>query len=501
MDDKVLLRFNVKRVNKFNVTLIWIFSLLFTGQAFLTSGDSFGLKVMACTLTASIIATAAMSFNIKFNKYDNLAAIIIAFSVAVLAGYLSYLQQGANTVTIFLVYLGSVAMIAMYFRVNLLISYGVLLNTLLIALYVLEPQAVLGQDFSTMLFVRTLLSTDFVIIIFYFLTKWGNEYIMTALVKEQNAKELLERLTATMEEIDNNTSELNWGISQSFRYIQNIEQVSHQTKKSAEEITHGIGENATSTEKMLEKTNESTNVIKKTKVLSNEAKEHSESMKVILQENSKGIARMADQMEIIDRAVGTAYEEVTNLKENMNKINDSLLSITAIADQTNLLALNASIEAARAGESGRGFAVVAAEIGKLAEISTTTVKKVVDIIDFLDSTTADTLEKVASGKEAVEKGNDVISNVKDSFASLAKYLGAIADIVDEEDDLILKISSSFAVITNELEKISAISEEHAASTQEVLASIEEQYNQINQVTKEMSSINEQSNKLRKVLDA
>ncbi|NLL29651.1 MAG: chemotaxis protein [Clostridiales bacterium] len=500
MDDNLLLRFNVRRVNRFNVTFIWIFSTLLTVQAFFTSGVYYGLKVLAVTAAASIAATIAKYINFKFNKYDNLTAIIMVFSVALSGGYLSYLQKGANVMIITLVYIGTAAMIAMYFRVNLLLTYSLILNIFIIVLYAIEPQAVLAQDFSIRNFIKTLLTIDFAISIIYFLTKWGNEYIMTAFDKEQKSKELLEKLTETMKEVDKNTSELNSRISQSFIYIQNIREMSNQTKNSVEEITRGIGENADSTGKILEKTNESNDIIQKTNLLSNEAKEYSKSMKAIIHENSNGIDQMVQQMNTIDTAVGTALSDVSNLKDNMSKINDSLLSITEIADQTNLLALNASIEAARAGEYGRGFAVVAEEISKLAEMSTKTVNEIVEVINFLNSTTANTLDKVSRGKEAVDLGNEVIINVKESFLGLEKSVGSITDIVNKEDKMILEISSSFEVVRRELEKISAISEEHAASIEEIFASVEEQYNQIDQVTQEISSISDESNNLREVLN-
>ena len=223
-------------------------------------------------------------------------------------------------------------------------------------------------------------------------------------------------------------------------------------------------------------------------------------MKTIVQKNSAMIDQMVNQMNTIDHAIGAAFLNASELNLNMSKINDSLSSITTIAEQTNLLSLNAAIEAARAGESGKGFAVVADEIRKLADMSAMSVKEIFAILQLVRSSTAVTLEKVSGGKEAVEAGNEVIGNVKESFISLENAAESISESVEAEDGMIFEISSSFSAIMEQLENISSISEEHAASTQEVLASIETQHSQISQVVQEMSSINDQSNKLRKLLE-
>jgi methyl-accepting chemotaxis protein len=500
VNDSVLLISNVKRVNRFNVLLIWIISTLLSAQAFLTTDVSYGLKVSACTFAAAIIAALALFFNIKINKYENITAIIISFSIVVSAGYLSHMQQGTNILSIYLVYLGTVAMIAMYFRVYLLITHAILLNIFLVAFYLIDPPGAIGQAPSAILLIKILLSTDFVLIIFFFLAKWGGGYIQSAFAKEQHANELLARLSETMNEIDISTTELNAGIEESFTYIQNIEQMSDQTKVAVEEISKGVSVNAESTEKIVGNTNAATSIIEKTKTLSNAARQYSCDMRNIVQKNSAMIDQMVSQMNTIDHAIGAALSNVSELNLNMGKINDSLSSITTIAEQTNMLSLNAAIEAARAGESGKGFAVVADEIRKLADMSAMSVKEIFAVMELVSSSSAVTLEKVSGGKEAVDVGNELIGNVNEGFISLEKAAEAISESVEAEDGMISEISSSFSAIMEQLENISSISEEHAASTQEVLASIETQHSQISQVVQEMSSINDQSNKLRKLLE-
>ncbi len=501
MANDVLLKFNVRRVNRFNVILIWVLSTLLSGQAFLSNGVSYGMKVLMCTYAASVFATFVLLLNLKFSKLGNMSAVLIPFSAVFTSSYLSHLEQGEPSTRVFIVYIGTVVMVAMYFRVGLLLTYAALLNTFIIAFYLLDPQGLMGSQAAAGEFSTRLFCADFVLIIFYFLTKWGNEYIMSALTKEQDSKVLLGKLTETMNAIDKSTIVLNDSIAKSYDYIKTIEEVSEQTIIAVERIAEGVGEEAVSTGQIVELAGEATKTIEETKRLSEETLEASDNMKTAVEKNSDGIHHMIGQMNTIDSAVGAALTNVSGLQESMEKINSSLDGITAIAKQTNLLALNAAIEAARAGEAGKGFAIVADEVRKLAEMSTKTVNEIHEIINEMQTAADITLDKVTNGKTAIEAGNTVIGKVKDSFTDLENFIGAINYRIGQEDGMILEVNMAFSNIMAQLRTISSISAEHASSTEEILASAEEQNQRITEVTHEMSKIDKLSSTLRNMLNA
>lgn len=102
-----------------------------------------------------------------------------------------------------------------------------------------------------------------------------------------------------------------------------------------------------------------------------------------VEEMADSTSHVTDSVTQIAKGAGElaeAGQQVLRLAEELaekNKHTEEIIGfIKNIAAQTNLLGLNAAIEAARAGEHGRGFAVVAEEVRKLADQSQEATKRI-----------------------------------------------------------------------------------------------------------------------------
>lgn len=234
----------------------------------------------------------------------------------------------------------------------------------------------------------------------------------------------------------------------------------------------------------------------------------------VLSENSKqmGQANSAatKSMEtVLDSSNQSAeiIERITNQIEETNQailsINEAVNLIMDITGQTSLLALNASIEAARAGQSGSGFAVVASEIKKLAEQSAEGVDTIKQVADNIFSKSNECVSMVRDVQTLLGKEQEDISATRSSFATLSKTINdnivAVTRISEKSKQLDGIKQSIIANITD----LSAISEENAASNEEVSAnvtSIAEAIDQMNTATGHVSEVSDELAELMKYFE-
>lgn len=155
-------------------------------------------------------------------------------------------------------------------------------------------------------------------------------------------------------------------------------------------------------------------------------KNSSENLKESLEQTQVGIddiangaqslASLLNNIQTVSQKVGTKVGEASAV---VNSIRNN-------ASRSNILALNASIEAARAGEAGRGFAVVANEMGKLAQMSGESAKKINDTLTEMFESLREVTEQVEGANDvasvqaaAVEEITATLSNITNAAEALA----------------------------------------------------------------------------------
>lgn len=191
-------------------------------------------------------------------------------------------------------------------------------------------------------------------------------------------------------------------------------------------------------------------------------------------------------------------EKITNQIEETNQaissINEAVDLIMDITGQTSLLSLNASIEAARAGQAGRGFAVVADEIKKLSEQSAQGADTIKQVADNIFEKSNESVALVNEVRELIGKEQEDISVTKESFEILSKTINDNLVAVSRISEKTKQLDTIKQAIIGNINDLSAISEENAASNQEVSANITniaESIDEMNAVTGHVNNISEE----------
>ena len=232
---------------------------------------------------------------------------------------------------------------------------------------------------------------------------------------------------------------------------------------------------------------------------------------VTLNDNSDKMNRagqnVSESMTLVLTSSHTASDIIAQLIEQVNETNKAIASINEavelisdITAQTNLLSLNASIEAARAGQAGRGFAVVASEIKQLADQSSQGADSIKNIADNILEKSNRSVMLTSRMKELAEQEQTDIGNAKESFDILNRIIEENAAIAQTVMDKTKNLEALKLDIINSVSELSAISEENAASNEEVTARVTEIAESVNRISEDTQTVRKVSSDMKELMD-
>ncbi|RKN62869.1 methyl-accepting chemotaxis protein [Paenibacillus ginsengarvi] len=230
-----------------------------------------------------------------------------------------------------------------------------------------------------------------------------------------------------------------------------------------------------------------------------EMNEMSESMIHFVQQGQQAVVSQNDGMKRNVEATKTVSETIDLLARQAGGISRITKSISDIAEQTNLLSLNASIEAARAGEHGKGFAVVAQEVRMLAEQSTSSTKEVFDLVRRIEHGIGLALEQMSVNQDIVRTQTVHIQETEAIFAQIVTSIEFIAETISRfaaESD---KMLDSARTISATMESIAAITQQSAAGTEEVSASMNEQIGVVDALVRQSEQMMQTAGQLQRTI--
>jgi methyl-accepting chemotaxis protein len=225
-----------------------------------------------------------------------------------------------------------------------------------------------------------------------------------------------------------------------------IAAAAHQVSGGSQHLADSASQQAASVEEITAAVQEQSALTARTVVRLDDARQLARDTRERLREGTHAM-----------HGLGEAMERMTTSAERTAKI---VKTIDEIAFQTNLLALNAAVEAARAGDAGRGFAVVADEVRQLAVRAASAAQETADLINQTVTTaresraiTGAVTERLTSVDHDVEKVTSVVEHV--------------ADDCSEQRRQIEEVTRGVSSVSNQTQLAAANAEEAASASEEL----------------------------------
>ena len=284
----------------------------------------------------------------------------------------------------------------------------------------------------------------------------------------RSAAETQQKLSNVIANVINKSSEINTSGNNLFTIVENISSDSNKIQNKVTNINSLLEDNNTVTEEVTASIEEVDSNVNNLAEKATRSSEMAEEIKI----RARNIKKQCD--EVTKNSKKTHKEKVDSItnaiKEGqvVNEIKDIANEIGNISSQTNLLALNAAIEAARAGEAGKGFAVVADEVRSLSEQSAYSVEKVKNIVnkvdlaftnlsensrgilDYIENTVVPSFETLNQAGAEYESDAIILSKISEELAAMSEEISAT---ISQVNNVIQNLATNSNTITESNEEI------------------------------------------------
>jgi methyl-accepting chemotaxis protein len=310
---------------------------------------------------------------------------------------------------------------------------------------------------------------------------------------------MIDKLRDILKETSTITKHVSDSSREIFTKNEHLRDVLGQVTISATEMAAGAGEISEEVQTISQSTKDIAEKVTDYALSTREMNTRSQLMIKLTEKGRGAVELQGEGMKRNVESTSRVSETIHQLADQAAGISKITRTISDIAEQTNLLSLNASIEAARAGEHGRGFAVVAQQVRKLAEESTVLTKEVFGLVSSIEKGIKLALENIGVNEQVVNKQTDLIKDTEQLFGEIVTSVQFISEEISKfasESDSML---GNTRQISATMENISSITQQSAAGTEEVSASMNEQISAVTSIVEKSEEMTRMVTKLQQTI--